>query len=258
MAQVVLSQDQHIYYERIDGDPRSPCLVFLHEGLGCTAMWRDFPTRLCLLSGCAGLVYDRMGYGRSSGLKAPRTIHYLHDYALDELPELTSKLIPERAFIMIGHSDGGSIALLYGAERPRYLRGIITEAAHVFVEPITLDGIRATVDAFDQGKLAGLAKYHGEKTDAVFRAWADTWLSDWFLDWNIEYALPAIEAPLLVLQGKNDQYATEGHVDAIVSQSGGDATAALIEGCSHTPHLDQPEAVLARMLAFIEKVSSGA
>ncbi len=254
MAQIVLGPDRYIYYERIDGDPNAPCLVFLHEGLGCTKMWRDFPERLCRLTGCAGLIYDRTGYGRSSELKARRTIHYLHDYALYELPQVVTALVPEMPFILIGHSDGGSIALLYGAEQTRYLRGIITEAAHVFVEPVTLDGIRDTVKAFEGGKMAGLGKYHGDKTGAVFQAWADTWLSDWFSHWNIEYALPAVNSRLLVMQGRDDQYATERQVKTIVSQAGGEATPAFIDRCGHAPHLEQPEAALPLMAAFIRNV----
>jgi pimeloyl-ACP methyl ester carboxylesterase len=258
VAQITIDRDRQLYYARIDGDAHAPCLVFLHEGLGCTAMWHDFPERLCRLTGCPGLIYDRWGFGRSSRANVPRTIHYLHEDALYELPRVLSALIPERPFVMVGHSDGGSIALLYGAERSRHLCGIITEAAHVFVEPITLDGIRATVKAYAKGKLAGLAKYHGEKTNAVFRAWADIWLSDWFYGWNIEYILPAVTAPLLVMQGKDDQYATERQVEAIVSQAGCAATASLVEDCGHTPHLDRPDEALSRMAAFIEQVSRAA
>lgn len=258
MATIALSGDRRIYYERIDGDPIRPCLVFLHEGLGCTAMWRDFPERLCRRTGCAGLIYDRWGFGRSSRSTVRRTIHYLHDDALYELPRVIDALIPKRSFMLIGHSDGGSIALLYGAERPAHLCGIITEAAHVFVESVTLEGIQATVKAYGKKKLTGLAKYHGEKTDAVFQAWADTWLSDWFLGWNIEYVLPVITVPLLVLQGKDDQYATDRQVEAIVSRAGGAATASFVEDCGHAPHIDQPDRVVSLMSAFVEKVSPAA
>lgn len=258
MAQITLHREQTLFYTWIDGDPDAPCLVFLHEGLGCTAMWRDFPERLCQLTGCAGLIYDRTGYGRSSRLTARRTIHYLHDYALNELPQVIAALIPERPFLLIGHSDGGSIALLYGAERPRYLRGIITEAAHVFVESVTIEGIQATVKAYEKGKLSGLGKYHGEKTDTVFQAWSGIWLSDWFFNWNIEYALPAVTTPLLVVQGRDDQYATERQVDAIVSQVGGAATPAYVDRCGHTPHLEQVEEVLLLMAAFVQGVNKTA
>lgn len=258
MAHIVLSEERRIYYEWIDGDANAPCLVFLHEGLGCTAMWRDFPERLCRLTGCAGLIYDRRGFGRSSRSTVRRTIHYMHEDALYELPGVLAALIPERTVILIGHSDGGSIALIHGAERPPKLAGIITEAAHVFVERITLKGIRVTAKAYEEGKLAGLAKYHGEKSDAVFRAWADTWLSDWFIDWNIEYLLPAITAPLLVMQGEDDQYATVRQVEAIVSRAGGAATASFVENCGHTPHLEQSEKVLSLMKTFIQGVIKAA
>jgi pimeloyl-ACP methyl ester carboxylesterase len=256
LAHITLHDDLRIYYESIDGDGDLPCLMFLHEGLGCTAMWKDFPRRLCRLTGCAGLVYDRLGYGRSSPLAAPRTIHYLHAYALQELPRVIAALLPERPIVLVGHSDGGTIALLHSAERPPYLAGIITEAAHVFVESVTLDGIRAAVTAFENGRLGGLVKYHGERSEAVFRAWSDTWLSDWFAEWNIEYALSAINVPLLVIQGREDQYATERQVHTIVTRSGGPATPALIDRCSHVPHLEQPEVVLQLMADFIKAASS--
>ena len=258
MATIAVNKDQRIYFERLDGQPEAPCLVFLHEGLGCTAMWKDFPARLCRLTGCAGLVYDRLGYGRSAASVARRTVHYLHAYALDELPRVIEAVIPNTPFVLVGHSDGGSIALLYGAERPKHLKGIITEAAHVFVESVTLDGIRATLAAYEQGRLSALAKYHGDKTDGVFRAWCGTWLSDWFIDWNMEYALPAITAPLLVIQGRDDQYATDRQVHAIVSKTGGAAKSAFIDRCGHIPHLEQPEAALSVMAAFIQKLGKQA
>jgi len=164
MGMLALESDYQIHYQRSDGDPERPCLVFLHEGLGCTAMWRKFPSLLCERTGCSGLRYDRLGYGKSSALQKPRTIHYMHEAALQELPRVLDHLLPNRPYVLVGHSDGGSIALILGAERPRLLKGIITEAAHVFVEPETISGIRAADDAFHGGKLSGLTDYHGERT----------------------------------------------------------------------------------------------
>lgn len=242
---------QALYYEWIEGDPDKPHLVFLHEGLGCTAMWRDFPRALCRATGCPGLVYDRLGYGASPALPRPRTLSYLHQYALDELPQLLSSLIPERDYVLIGHSDGASIGLIHAAERPAQLRGLICEAAHVFVEPETLAGIADATQAFQAGKLQGLAKYHGEKTASLFRAWSDTWQSDWFRHWNIEYVLPAIACPVLVIQGLEDQYATLAQVEAIVSQVPR-AQQLVVENCGHAPHLERPDELLQHMQAFIE------
>ena len=106
------SVNSSIHYEWIDGNAKLPCLLFLHEGLGCTAMWKDFPQRLCAATGCSGLLYDRNGYGQSSPLSAPRSIHYLHEYALIELPQVISRLLAERDYCIVGHSDGGSIGLI--------------------------------------------------------------------------------------------------------------------------------------------------
>lgn len=249
-----LQNGQEIYYRFIAGDGENPCLVFLHEGLGCTAMWKDFPDKLCSLTGCPGLVYDRSGYGRSSPLRRTRTVHYLHDYALNELPEVLEKVIPGRTYILIGHSDGGSISLIFGAEKPALLMAIITEAAHVFVEPETLRGIAAAEKSYENGQFRGLAKYHGEKSDAVFRAWADTWRSEWFKYWNIEYVLPSIACPLLVLQGRQDQYGTDRRVAIIVAKSSGQASSIFIENCGHAPHQEQPGKVLQIFAEYIGRL----
>ena len=228
MQTLVLDQHTHIAYQRIEGSPDKPCLVFLHEGLGCMPMWKGFPELLCEATGCPGLVYDRQGYGQSSPLTQTRTVHYMHDYALQELPRVLSALLPDTPFILVGHSDGASISLIYGAEQSPWLKGIISAAAHVYVEDETVAGIRLAKDAWQQGKLKGLHKYHGDKTETIFNAWAETWLTPWFKAWNIEYALPGIEAPLLVIQGQDDQYASDQQVNDIVDQSAGVATGHLV------------------------------
>lgn len=257
MAILTFDENRRIYYERIKGRSNAPFLVFLHEGLGCTAMWKGFPKRLCQITGCPGLVYDRLGYGKSSALTSIRTIHYLHDYGLNELPRIIKKLIPKLPFVLIGHSDGGSIALIYGAEKPALLLGIITEAAHIFVEPETVRGIRRTLELFEEGKLNGLNKYHGGKTEGIFRAWSDTWSSDWFRHWNIEYLLPSIECPSLIIQGKNDTYATEEHVHAIVSQTAGQSEAYFVPNCGHSPHGEKQKEVLQKMSFFVQGLCDG-
>jgi pimeloyl-ACP methyl ester carboxylesterase len=240
----------------IDGDPDCPTLVYLHEGLGCHAMWKGFPGMLCRKTGCPGLIYDRLGHGKSSPLTSVRTIRYMHESALKELPRVVEHCIPGRSFILIGHSDGGSISLIFGAQKPSLLAGIITEAAHVFVEPITVEGIREADEAFKKGELAGLKKYHGKKTESIFRAWADIWLSEGFQSWNIEDVLPLIECPVLVIQGREDQYGTERQVRSIVSGVSGRATPVLLENCRHSPHLEDSETVLAVMSEFVDRIVS--
>ncbi len=250
-AYLKLGPNRTLYYEYLDQAPDRPVLVFLHEGLGCIQMWKGFCRSLCRLTRCSGLMYDRLGYGRSSSLVSPRTTGYLHEYALEELPVLLDTLIPGRPYILIGHSDGGSISLIHAAQNPAHLTGIITEAAHVFVEEITLEGIKNATVAYKKGKLKGLAAYHGEKTDLLFRAWSDTWLSDAFKSWNIESLLADIKTPLLVIQGEDDQYGTQDQVTAITSQTAGPARPCMIPDCGHAPHADQPEAVALAMNEFI-------
>lgn len=255
MPLLELSPDRSLYYEMIGAaDATRPCLVFLHEGLGSTAMWRDFPQRLCAATGCPGLVYDRLGYGRSSPLRRPRTLHYLHEYALDELPAVLEALLPQHDYIVIGHSDGGSIGLIHAAARPPHLLGLVTEAAHVFVEPVTVAGIRAAVAAYAEGKLEALARYHGERTNAVFRAWCETWLEPGFRHWNIEYLLPSVDCPALIVQGRDDAYGTPAQVDAIVTRARA-ARPLLLAECGHTPHREQADAVLAALADFVAGVA---
>ena len=240
-----------MYYHLISGEADKPCLVFLHEGLGSTAMWKAFPEMLCRQTGCPGLLYDRLGYGRSSGLASPRRVNYLHEYALIELPRVIAALIPDRRFFLIGHSDGGTISLIYASQKPELLAGVISEAAHVFVDSKTLQGIRAAVQEFQAGKLDALFKYHADKTVAVFEDWYRTWLSDWFRPWRIEYLLPSIECPALILQGMEDPYGTMAQAETIAAKVSGRRHLQMIQNCGHTPHQDQAEVVRDLMAEFI-------
>jgi pimeloyl-ACP methyl ester carboxylesterase len=230
-----------------------PALVFLHEGLGCIPMWRNFPSVLCKKTGCPALLYDRWGYGKSDPLPVvgPRITSYLHDESLVSLPEVLKQCNIDDA-ILIGHSDGGSMALMYAAVYPNTVRGIITEAAHVFVEEKTLKGIREAVEIYKKTDLKEkLTKYHGHNTEKMFYGWADTWLSPEFRDWNIEEFLPRIVSPLLVLQGADDIYGTPAQVEAIASQVAGPVTSRLITNCGHIPHHEATEEVLKEMMKFI-------
>lgn len=250
MAFLKIDHVKQIYYEFIDGRQDRPYLVFLHEGLGCTEMWRDFPHLLCREIGCSGIVYDRIGYGKSSPLTDSMTLHFMHKYALIELPEVILQLIPEKDYYLVGHSDGATIGLISASERPARLRGLISESAHVFVEEETLNGIRGAVDAFHAGKLSELAKYHGEKTGTIFKAWSDVWLSHVFKNWNIEYLLPSIICPVLVLQGTEDQYGTVAQVESIVSKAL-NAQKSVVEGCGHIPHSEKTGIILKLMKQFL-------
>ncbi|PKP67441.1 MAG: alpha/beta hydrolase, partial [Alphaproteobacteria bacterium HGW-Alphaproteobacteria-5] len=190
-----------------------PMLVFLHEGLGSIAQWRDFPFAVSLAAHLSAVVYERGGYGNADPLDGPRSIRYIHEEALQSLPEVLRQLQIEDA-ILIGHSDGGSIALIFAALWPQKVRGIITEAAHVFVEDSTLAGIREAVNQYDSTDLPErLLRYHGSNTEAAFRGWSETWLSPAFRDWNIEEYLPGVRCPVLAIQGRDDEYGTPAQVE---------------------------------------------
>jgi pimeloyl-ACP methyl ester carboxylesterase len=239
-----------------DGGNAAPTLVFLHEGLGSIAQWRDFPDALCRRTALPGLVYERWGFGGSEPLELPRPRDYLAQEAELFLPAVLEACDVQRP-LLVGHSDGGSIALLYAAAFPDRPHACITEAAHVFVEEAALAGIRAAAEAWRRGDLeTRLAKYHGAKTEAVFLGWAETWLRDDFRDWSMVDRLPAIACPLLVMQGAEDEYGTALQVETIVGQAGGPAEPLILPDCGHAPHLEQPEAVLAAMAAFVGRVTA--
>ncbi len=238
---------------RPPGAPPEPTLVFLHEGLGCIELWKGFPERLCGALGMRGLVYDRVGYGGSDPLTGPRTPRYLHEQAEEVLPEVLDACGIERP-ILFGHSDGGTIALLFAAAFPETPRALIVEAAHVFVEERSLEGIRAAVRAFREGDLRRrLQRYHGAKTDAIFAAWADVWLSPEFRDWNIEAELERIVTPMLLLQGLEDEYGTPAQVEAIARGVRGATECHLLPDCAHIPHLQAQERVIALTRGFLRR-----
>ncbi|UCG12342.1 MAG: alpha/beta hydrolase [Deltaproteobacteria bacterium] len=228
-----------------------PVLVFLHEGLGCIELWHDIPMILAEKTGLDALIYDRWGHGKSDPLNVRRTIRYVHDEALDSLPDVLKTCGVSDA-ILIGHSDGGTIALIFAAKYPKIVRGIVTEAAHVFVDQITLDGIRSAVKTYETSNLKQkLTRYHGDNTELLFRGWSDTWLSPEFKEWNIEDCLPRVTCPILVIQGEDDEYGTVEQVRAITTQVAGPSESLLIPGCGHIPHHQARDVVLDGMGRFI-------
>lgn len=224
-------------------------LVFLHEGLGCIDMWKDAPARLCRMTGLPGLLYDRYGHGRSAAMTGQRRTDYLEREACDVLPQVLESCGVSDP-VLIGHSDGGSIALLFASSFPT--RAVVAEAAHVLVEDLTTAGIRNAVAEWSDTDLsAWLTRYHGEKTEALFFAWADTWLSEEFSSWNIEPCFPHIACPVLVVQGEDDEYGTTRQVDAIVDGVAGPARPLIVPACGHAPHAEAPDRVLPAIAAFI-------
>ncbi|UKN01543.1 alpha/beta hydrolase [Paracrocinitomix mangrovi] len=239
----------NLHFKRIGDQTADKTIVFLHEGLGCIEMWKGYPEKLVNEVGCNGIVYDRSGYGKSPGDLTNRTNKYLHQ-AAEELADFLAFHKIENP-ILYGHSDGGSIAIIYAATHPENVSALITEAAHVFNEPETIQGVKEARPWLSEGKMEALKKYHGERYKEVFYAWNDIWLDDSFKDWNITALLPKITAPQLIIQGKDDQYGTLKQVDTIVSTTTGESHFLTPENCGHAPFKEQEAVVLKSVKEFI-------
>lgn len=231
-----------------------PALVFLHEGLGSTGQWRDFPRKVAAATGCPALVYDRYGYGQSDVLKeAKRKIGFMHDEALVALPEFLKNVKVENPILM-GHSDGASIALIH-AGAGHAVRGVAAMAPHVFIEPLGLASIHKAKNLFESTDLARkLGRYHRDARK-TFYGWADVWLDPQFKGWDIrgDY-LPAIRCPVLAIQGRDDEYGTMRQLDELERQVGGPCELLKLEDCGHSPFRDQPDKTLAAVTAFVQKL----
>ena len=237
-------------------DPAAPLVVFLHEGLGSVALWKDTPARLCTAGGWRGLVYSRPGYGRST----PRAAHerwgtdFMHRQALEVLPAVLAACgtgAEREPPWLFGHSDGGTIALIHAASLPDRVAGVIVMAPHVFVEDLSLDSIGRAREAYASGLRERLARFHDD-VDSAFFGWADAWLDPAFRAWSIEPMLGAIRCPVLAIQGHGDEYGTMAQIDAIERAVPG-ARSLRLEGCGHSPHRDRPDAVLDAALGFVRR-----
>jgi pimeloyl-ACP methyl ester carboxylesterase len=213
----------------------APTLVFLHEGLGSVSHWRDFPEALAERTGTGALVYSRQGYGKSDSVPLPRPLDYMQREGQHGLPAVLREA-GVRDFVLVGHSDGASIALVYAGDNPAPgLRGVVAEAPHVFCEDVSVRAISAAKDAFEQGDLREkLRRHHGDNVDGAFWGWNRAW-------------------PLLVIQGKDDEYGTVAQLAAISRQMGGGSKVVLLPDCGHAPHRDQPERALREMTDFIQR-----
>jgi len=228
------------------GSDARPTLVFLHEGLGCVTMWRDFPRRLGEATGCGALVYSRQGYGKSDPVPLPRPLSFMHDEAFEVLGPILDHFSIERA-VLVGHSDGASIAAIYagGVEDPR-VGGLVLMAPHFFIENICIESIEKAKTAYETTDLRDkLARHHGENVDCAFRGWNDAWLDPRVRDWDITEYLPRIRVPTLIVQGESDEYGTARQLEVASEQSGGPVDTLLLPECGHSPFRDQPEATLA-------------
>jgi pimeloyl-ACP methyl ester carboxylesterase len=221
----------------------------LHEGLGSVAMWKNFPERVAKATGCGVLVYSRYGHGKSGRLAEKRSVDFMHHEATVVLPELLAQNGIQRP-ILLGHSDGASIALIYAGTWPERVRGLILEAPHVFVEEFGLRSTRAIRKLYESGDLPKkLSRYH-DHVDEMFRGWNDIWLDPQFRDWNVEEYLGAITCPTLVIQGENDEYGTLAHVE-VIQRRVPRAQALILHRCGHSPHRDQPELTLDALRKFV-------
>ena len=244
--------DRSLNYESIDGEQGRPTLVFLHEGLGSIRQWRDFPARLCAATGCPGLVYDRYGYGQSDVLAEPRrAVRFMHDEGLISLPDILSGLKIKNP-ILIGHSDGASIALIH-AGSGRAVRGVVAMAPHVFIEPLCLKSIDKAKVAFETTDLAArLGRYHKDARK-TFYGGADVWLDPEFKGWDIRGDfLPNVRCPVLAIQGHDDEYGTMEQLEELRRRVGGPCELMKLERCGHAPFRDQPEVVTAKLTAFVK------
>ncbi len=243
-----------------NGSKNLPVLIFLHEGLGCVRMWKDFPAKLSRKTNCPALVFSRSGYGKSDPSPMPWKINFMHRQALKTVPEII-KEAQIKNYILIGHSDGGSIGIIFAGSPHikglKGLKGLITEAAHVFCEQITVRCIQQAKINYENHNLKqGLEKYHEKNTENAFYGWNDIWLSPKFIYWNIEKYLKKIKVPMLAIQGKDDQYGTKKQIESIKNRVNKIETH-MLNNCRHSPHNDQPDIVLNLMSQFVYKIIEG-
>lgn len=225
-------------------------LMFLHEGLGCIEMWRDFPQKLCDATRCRGIVYDRTGYGRSSRWPAPPGARYMEIEADLVLPRLLGALGVEDC-VLVGHSDGGTIALNYAASDPEALRAVVTLAAHAINEPVCVEAIVKARAAFAAGDLRQRLAKHHDDVDGAFHLWSDAWVAPGFEPMDANGRLPGVQVPVQAIQGEDDEYGSELQLGIIAGKVGGYCETRLVPGCGHSPHLQQPAYVLSEITRFI-------
>ena len=228
-------------------------IVMLHEGLGSVSMWKDFPKQVAESTGCGVLAYSRYGHGKSERLAEKRSVEFMHHEAQVVLPELLEKF-EIQAPILLGHSDGGSIAIIYAGTAARKPRALILEAPHVFVEDLSVNSIAKIREVYETTDLREkLWRYH-DHVDETFWGWNDIWLDANFRSWNIEEHLKSIPCPALVIQGEQDEYGSLAQVEAIKVRVPRAETLVLPK-CGHSPHRDQPEITLAAITKFARSVA---
>ena len=253
----VTTSGYRLHLRRIEGErPGAPTLLFLHEGLGTIGLWGDVPDALCQATGCPGVIYERPGYGASDPRPLPWPNDVLEQEAEIVLPGLVEALNIDRP-VLVGHSDGGTIALLYAAEFPERVSGVITLAAHVVLDELTLAGVSALERSWREANLRSeLERIHGRGAETLFRGWSGLWLDPARQAWSILDRLPRITCPVLAIQGADDEYGLPAQLDAIAGGVTGPAERMLVPNCAHDPHQEAPAVVLERVAGFVRSLSS--
>jgi len=231
-------------------------LVLLHEGLGCIELWRDFPDKLAQATGCGVLVYSRAGYGKSDPCTLPRQTDYMHREAMDVLPQILDYAGVKNC-ILVGHSDGASIAAIYaGTAQDFRVRAQVLIAPHFFAESISLSSIENAKQQYLEGDLRDkLAPYHSN-VDCAFNGWCDVWLSEDFRQWNISEVIDYFRVPVLGIQGHDDQYGTMAQMQEIESRCYAPFEQLVLDDCKHSPHLQQTEQTVSAISSFTKRVIS--
>lgn len=232
----------------------APTIVMLHEGLGCVALWRDFPQAVAEATGMGVFVYSRAGYGQSDPVDLPRPLDFMTREATDVLPVVLDA-IGFRRGILLGHSDGATIAAIYaGSVEDFRVRGLIVMAPHFFTEGMGLSAIAEAKRAYDTGDLREkLARYHAN-VDVAFRGWNDCWLDPGFRDWNVGDVIDYLRIPTLAIQGRGDQYGTLAQIEEVETRSYAPVETLILDECRHAPHLEQPGAVLSAVAEFAARL----
>jgi pimeloyl-ACP methyl ester carboxylesterase len=230
----------------LPGDPERRAMVLLHEGLGSVGLWRDFPQALRDATGRRVIAFSRFGHGRSDPPRTPRTPAFFAEEAHDVLPAVLAQLdAPEP--LLVGHSDGASIALVHAARHP--VSGLVLLAPHVVLEESMVPPIRDTLREFEEGGLRDRMARHHDDPDAAFHGWCDVWLDPAMREWSLEPDAAAVSAPTLLIQGADDEYASLDQLDRIEARVRGPVSRLVVPG-GHSPHLEQPDAVIEAVAAF--------
>jgi pimeloyl-ACP methyl ester carboxylesterase len=238
------------------GPDQAPSLVLLHEGLGCVALWRDLPQRLVAATGCGVFAYSRQGYGQSDPVPVPRPLTYMQDEARESLPAVLDAAGIRRA-ILVGHSDGASIALLYaGGVQDFRIAGLVLIAPHVMVEDVSIAEIEAARAAYTDGDLRGkLARYHRD-VDGAFWGWNRAWLDPGFRAWRIDDSVAFIRVPILLIQGDGDEYGTEAPLRLIEAEAYCPVETLLVPGARHAPQNSHGPVVVAAIAGFVQRIQA--